>query len=263
MIEPEGVAVSPDGRWVYITAEATHTVTVVDAQALSVVKHFLVGNRPRVVEFSNDGSRAYVSAEIGGTVSVIDPASGEILHKITFEVPGIPPEVWGGAVFAVLIGLMIVTFSYANRGLSPEVGEHEDPAELPADERAALAAIARDAGAGAVITTGPASGVGRRLGIAGVGAGATVSCTREGATGGVSAWTCVELVGVVPDGDCRSGPADDATRGIPASADRAPPPPDAGHWATVPGRVASRRTEGAEVSAEAPEASSAAASSWA
>ena len=56
--------------------------------------------------------------------------------------------------------------------------------------------VARDAGAGAVITTGPASGVGRRLGIAGVGAGATVSCTREGATGGVSAWTCVELVGV-------------------------------------------------------------------
>jgi hypothetical protein len=41
-------------------------------------------------------------------------------------------------VFAVLIGLMVVTFSYANRGLGPEVGEHEDPADLPADERALL-----------------------------------------------------------------------------------------------------------------------------
>jgi hypothetical protein len=51
---------------------------------------------------------------------------------------GIPPEVWGGSVFAVLIGLMVVTFSYANRGLGPEVGEHEDPADLPADERALL-----------------------------------------------------------------------------------------------------------------------------
>jgi YVTN family beta-propeller protein len=34
----------------------------------------------------------YVSAEIGGTVSVIDPSVPEIVHKITFEVPGIPQE---------------------------------------------------------------------------------------------------------------------------------------------------------------------------
>ena len=52
---------------------------------------------------------------------------------------GIPPEAWGIGVFVVLIGLMVVTMSYANRGLSPEVGEHEDPADLPADERALVA----------------------------------------------------------------------------------------------------------------------------
>lgn len=51
---------------------------------------------------------------------------------------GIPPWVWGVSVFVVLMGLMFVALSYANRGLSPEVGEHVDPADLPADERALL-----------------------------------------------------------------------------------------------------------------------------
>ncbi|THE19401.1 hypothetical protein E1J17_01185 [Kocuria rosea] len=51
---------------------------------------------------------------------------------------GVPPWVWGASVFVVLIGLMVVTLSFANRGLSPEVGQHQDPADLPADERAML-----------------------------------------------------------------------------------------------------------------------------
>ncbi|WP_298585047.1 hypothetical protein [uncultured Kocuria sp.] len=51
---------------------------------------------------------------------------------------GVPAWVWGVSIFVVLIGLLVVTLSYANRGLSPEVGEHEDPADLPADERAML-----------------------------------------------------------------------------------------------------------------------------
>lgn len=52
---------------------------------------------------------------------------------------GIPPVVWGASVFVVLIGSMIVALSFANRGLSPEVGQHQDPADLPADEQALLA----------------------------------------------------------------------------------------------------------------------------
>ena len=52
--------------------------------------------------------------------------------------PGVPAWVWGASIFAVLIGLLNVTLSYANRSLSPEAGQHEDPADLPADERAML-----------------------------------------------------------------------------------------------------------------------------
>lgn len=51
---------------------------------------------------------------------------------------GIAPEWWGIAVFAVLLACMAVCLSYANRGLSPEAGQHQDPADLPVDERAML-----------------------------------------------------------------------------------------------------------------------------
>ncbi|ALU40340.1 hypothetical protein AS188_11870 [Kocuria flava] len=51
---------------------------------------------------------------------------------------GIPPEVWGLGTFALLLTLFVVTLSYSNRSLSPEAGQHADPAALPAEEQAML-----------------------------------------------------------------------------------------------------------------------------
>ena len=53
---------------------------------------FLVGNRPRVVEFSEDGTRAYVTAEIGGTVSVIDTSTHEVIATINLGLDSRPVE---------------------------------------------------------------------------------------------------------------------------------------------------------------------------
>jgi PQQ-dependent catabolism-associated beta-propeller protein len=92
-VEPEGMGVSPDGKVVVNTSETTNMAHFIDTETHEIVQNALVDQRPRFAEFTQDGKHLYVSAEIGGTVSVIDPASGEILHKIVFEVPGIPPEV--------------------------------------------------------------------------------------------------------------------------------------------------------------------------
>src|ERR1044072_9179792 len=62
-LEPEGAAISPDGRWVYITSESSSSVTVIDTRTNQPVKTFLVGARPREAIFTRDGTRAYVSAE--------------------------------------------------------------------------------------------------------------------------------------------------------------------------------------------------------
>jgi YVTN family beta-propeller protein len=78
-VEPEGVAASPDGRWIYVTAEGTSTIAVIDARRRVAVGHILVGSRPRVAVFSSDSSRAFVTAENAGTLSVIDVKS----HSVT------------------------------------------------------------------------------------------------------------------------------------------------------------------------------------
>ncbi|MEE9123120.1 MAG: hypothetical protein V3U14_01315, partial [candidate division NC10 bacterium] len=36
-VEPEGVAVSPDGKWVYISSETSHTISVIDTATDKVV----------------------------------------------------------------------------------------------------------------------------------------------------------------------------------------------------------------------------------
>ncbi|MGU3541344.1 beta-propeller fold lactonase family protein, partial [Methylobacterium sp. A54F] len=74
-IEPEGMAVSPDGTIAVTTSETTNMVHWIDVPSLTAVDATPVGQRPRHAEFSADGRRLWVSSEIGGTVSVIDVAS--------------------------------------------------------------------------------------------------------------------------------------------------------------------------------------------
>ena len=80
--EPEGVTLSPDGKFVYVTSENDGAVTVVDTAAAKVIKTIKVGRRPRSVEFLPDGSRAFVTNENDGTVSVIDAVRQEALSTI-------------------------------------------------------------------------------------------------------------------------------------------------------------------------------------
>ena len=86
------MGVSPDGKVVVNTSETTNMAHFIDTETHEIFANVLVDQRPRFAEFTDDGKLLYVSSEIGGTVSVIDPAAHEIVHKIEFEVPGVPPE---------------------------------------------------------------------------------------------------------------------------------------------------------------------------
>ena len=62
-------------------------------------------------------------------------AAGE--HAVNEELAAAAPFI-GLLAFAGFVVLLLIIVSYSSRGKSPEVGEYEDPAELPADEQAML-----------------------------------------------------------------------------------------------------------------------------
>ncbi len=89
---PHGVTSMPDGSLVFISDEALHTLDVVDARSLSVVKRVPLSGRPNNVTMSRDGRKVYVGIrEAPGALDVIDtttltrvktvPVSGEV-HNV-------------------------------------------------------------------------------------------------------------------------------------------------------------------------------------
>jgi YVTN family beta-propeller protein len=80
--EPEGVALRPDGRILYVTEEEDGKVLAVDTETNAVIQTILVGARPRSLAFSPDGMRAYVTAELGKSVSVLDARHHTLLATV-------------------------------------------------------------------------------------------------------------------------------------------------------------------------------------
>jgi YVTN family beta-propeller protein len=87
--EPEGVKVSPDGKWVYVTSEEDSQIAVIDTAQDKVAKTIKVGARPRSAAFSPDSRRAYITGENDRSVRVIDTGSHTVVNTIT--VPGENP----------------------------------------------------------------------------------------------------------------------------------------------------------------------------
>ena len=80
-IEPEGVAISPDGKIVIVTSESSNMLHLISVPSHTILRNILVGARPRSACFSLDGTVAYATSEISGEVKKIDVGTGNILGK--------------------------------------------------------------------------------------------------------------------------------------------------------------------------------------
>ena len=80
-IEPEGVAASPDGKWVVVTSESTSMLHFIGVPEHKIKHNVLVGARPRSAVFSGDSKFVYATSEISGEVKKIDTATGKIVLK--------------------------------------------------------------------------------------------------------------------------------------------------------------------------------------
>jgi YVTN family beta-propeller protein len=84
--EPEGIAVSPDSKTVYVANQSAKVLSVVDAGSRKVTSVTL-RNTPRFVAVSRDGRLVYVSMyendkKTGSGVAVVDAVAGKADHYL-------------------------------------------------------------------------------------------------------------------------------------------------------------------------------------
>lgn len=68
--------------WAYVTNEKDNTVSVIDTEAMEVVKTIDVGMRPRGVILSGDFTRLYICASDSDAVQVMDVKTDKILNEL-------------------------------------------------------------------------------------------------------------------------------------------------------------------------------------
>jgi YVTN family beta-propeller protein len=85
---PFNIAVSNDGRTLYVVAEEGNALLIVDTGKKKVTHKVEVGTRPHSIVLSRDGAIAYVSNEWSDNVSVIDLAEYKV--KATLKTGGGP-----------------------------------------------------------------------------------------------------------------------------------------------------------------------------
>jgi len=103
---PFNLAVSPDGRQLYVVCEASDSLVVVDTGTRAVVGEIEVGNLPHGVCLSPAGGTAYVSNRGDDTVSVIDLEAMEVVETIVVgdEPHGVVTDEMGRTLFVANAG---------------------------------------------------------------------------------------------------------------------------------------------------------------
>lgn len=100
--EPNGVAVSPDCRSIYVANTVDGTVTVLafnpDTQAVAVTTTIPVGTEPYGVAITPNGKKVYVTNARSNSVSVIDTATNTVVKTITNIGPSVGAEPRGMAI---------------------------------------------------------------------------------------------------------------------------------------------------------------------
>jgi YVTN family beta-propeller protein len=145
---PNGFAVHPDGRIMYVSSFIGGTVAEVDMVTEQVLRTFFVGGTPQDMAVNRKGTRLYVANE-QGYLNEIDLFSGEQLPNIVlagggFGV-GVTPDDGEAYVSEPAAGLVQV-FSLQTRKLSRTINVGGEPRRLGFSQQGKIGAIANMAG---------------------------------------------------------------------------------------------------------------------
>jgi YVTN family beta-propeller protein len=78
-IYPYDIAITPDGKYAYLTIAESDEVSVIDTSTNAVVETISVGNWPRGIAITPDGRYAYVTNSMSNTVSMIDTSTNAVV----------------------------------------------------------------------------------------------------------------------------------------------------------------------------------------
>ena len=94
---PEDLALSADGKQLYVVCAGTDELVVIDRASRTIAGRVTVGREPRGIAVSPDGSRLYVANSWSDNVSEIDAASLRVLRKLAagFEPTGLAVDARG------------------------------------------------------------------------------------------------------------------------------------------------------------------------
>ena len=95
-VTPQGVAVSPDGKWVYTSNYGSANVSVVNAETGAFVRNVSVGMNPYGLQFAPDSSKAYVANWGSHNVSVINTTTFTVT---SLSISGRAPVAFGLFIF--------------------------------------------------------------------------------------------------------------------------------------------------------------------
>jgi YVTN family beta-propeller protein len=79
---PLNMALSPNGRELYVACEASDSVIVIDVRAQEKVAEISTGGQPTDVTFHPNGALAYVSNRLDDTVSVVDVKARSVIATL-------------------------------------------------------------------------------------------------------------------------------------------------------------------------------------
>jgi YVTN family beta-propeller protein len=145
---PNGFAVHPDGRILYVSSFIVGTVTEIDMFTGLALRTFPVGGTPQEMALNRKGTRLYVANE-QGHLDEIDLPTGQQLPPIPLQAGGfgvgVTPD--DGQAFVTLPGAgLIQIFSLQTRRLAKSINVGGEPRRIAFSQQGHIAAVTNAAG---------------------------------------------------------------------------------------------------------------------